>query len=111
MGSENFELSTVSNDELKSRILRLENREINTNKKITDLINIVKDLSETITKNELKYSENIKKIEDEIKSNTNIEHQTMQLFRILKTHTDAGKEAEKEIKQENINKKRSRTDT
>jgi hypothetical protein len=111
MGSENFELSTVSNDELKSQILRLENREINTNKKITDLINTVKDLSETIAKNEFKYNENIKKLEDEIKSNTKKEHQIMQLFRILNTHTDAGKEAEKEIKQENINKKRSRKDT
>jgi uncharacterized protein (UPF0335 family) len=110
MDSENFELSTVSNDELKSLILQLEIL-IHTNKKITDLIKTVKDLSETIAKNELKYNENIKKLEDEIKSNTKKEHQIMQLFRILNTHTDAGKEAEKEIKQENINKKRSRTDT
>jgi len=94
----NFE--PPSNDELKSRILQLENREI-------DLINKVKELSETITK----MNENIKKLEDEIRSKSEKEHQTMQLFRILKTHTDAGKEPEEEIKQKSISKKRSRTYT
>jgi len=96
MDFEQLNTRYISTDELKSRILELENREINTNKNIINLTNVVKDLSETITK----MNENIKKLEDEIKSKSNKEHQTMQLFRILKTHTDIGKEQ--------IKKKRSR---